>query len=355
MRRSEMNAWPRAKRAGFTLIEILVVMAIIGLLIGLLLPAVAKIREAGPRLRCKAEIADMGNAIEAFKSTYEVKYIPSVFILAHDYNPVPANGANWNAVLKDSRTYYSKVWPKAFVPNSPGITPTPTDPNGPYIVLDGNMCLVFFLGGVPMGNNAISPPNGFPGTWQGDRTSAGEVKGRIAGFNNSPTNPFNYVATNNAAYAPTSADVAKGPFFDFKVERLDSLNHYHDVYWDGQDTTKSIYYYFSSKEGNDYDFFGNYRYFYPDPTNAPIKVTGGYGDPNNPSGTTYMGPMIGVDGKYMNSGKYQIISAGRDTIPGDGSIKGQAGTYWPGVYAKGKPGGGDDLSNFAQYLLGGDE
>ena len=131
------------RRGGFTLIELLVVIAIIAILIGLLLPAVQKVRDAANRAKCQNNFKQLGLGLHNFHDAY--KCFPPGFNtgLSTNATTIARNGpyipglatdyGSWAVYLLPyiEQSSIAQLWPSQFYPG--GVS----DPNAQKAAYNG--------------------------------------------------------------------------------------------------------------------------------------------------------------------------------------------------------------------------
>lgn len=187
---SSPRSQSRRLRGGFTLVELVVVVAIIVLLIGLLVPAVMNVRSTARVAEVRKDISDLEQAITQFKVAFNIEP-PSQMTLY-------ASAAAWDLTVASKRHkgIIKQMWPRFDFNNCGGASDPMTGffyatGNSTPIDLNGAECLVFFLGGMI------------------DSTPSGGGSGAFIGFAKDPAHPF-------LGMNVTSRD---GPFFEFKGAR----------------------------------------------------------------------------------------------------------------------------------------
>ena len=141
----------RYRAHGLTVVELLVVIVIIGILAGLLLPAINAARKRGQITAISLEIQNLKNAVEQYKQIYG------------DY---PPDGTNIVVLERHLRTAFPRIHQTEIAKLSNLIAVS----NNPCTSLDPAEALVFFLGG--FSEDPRYPFSGDGGPFTGDRKNA---------------------------------------------------------------------------------------------------------------------------------------------------------------------------------------
>jgi prepilin-type N-terminal cleavage/methylation domain-containing protein/prepilin-type processing-associated H-X9-DG protein len=311
------------RRRGFTLIELLVVIAIIAVLIGLLLPAVQKVREAANRMKCSNNLKQIALAEHGYHDVY------GKFTCCWDYEPPKPPGRPTGVASAWSTFLLPFLEQNNLYRNYNFDATLYVDPNATVIQTP---LVIFMCPSTP--NNprqytATFPANILPGIPGGTLTAAASDYSAVTGVRQ-----WNILVNPDPSAEPDLADigqrhgilrgVSQDPSTSGKLSPQMSITDVRD----GTSNTILI-----AEIAGRPDIYNAHRQIIVSGSSAPFSMGAGWGDPLNgetwPGGTTYSGDLPVPDGGpcIINCSNvparsfYSFHPAGVNVAFGDGSVR----------------------------------
>lgn len=276
-------------RRGFTLIEMLIVMVIIGLLMAILLPAVQSVQRRAKAAQIRVEISAIEAAAVAFKNEYG-SFPPSRIRLYESGSGDPswsqhgASGSDDDIERTRSIAIIRQLWPQFDFSMTRNFDGDGDDTE--YHDLNGSQCLVLLLGGLRKDDEDANC-NGILDGGEDVNDNGILDRGAYWGLSKNPANPFGSIPSDNLAY------------YRWDMSRTHTVaDHYaNDCFFTAADaigTPQPPYVFASSYDGSGYD---SYDVTYCGMTDVYMQ-TGT--SPHNASTFQIISP--GFDGLYGNGG-----------------------------------------------------